>query len=107
MKHGRKEQLSITISQDVADDFYQYIEDNNLMYKNQAIEQLLRKAFLFIEFQAKYEQNKLKLFKKGFDLAADLAIKHSTSKPLKKSIKLHYTALEELLLDFCQQMDIP
>lgn len=107
MKHGRKEQFSVTISQDVADDFYEYIEKNNILYKNQAFEQLLRKAFIFIEFQQKYEENKLKLFKRGFDLAADLGIKHSTSKPLRKNIKLHYTALEDLLLDFCQQMDIP
>ena len=107
MKHGRKEQLSITISQDVADDFYQYKEDNNLLHKNQTAEQLFRKAFLFIEFQEKYEENKLKLFKRGFDLGADLGLKHSTSKLLRKNIKVHYTALEDLLLDFCQQMDIP
>ena len=107
MKHGRKEQFSVTISQDVADDFYKFMESYGLLYKNAAFENLLRKAFLFIEFQAKYEENKLKIFKRGFDLAADLGIQFSESKKLHKSIKVHYTALEELLLDFCQQSDIP
>ncbi len=107
MKHGRKEQLSITINHDVADDFYQYMEDNNFLYKNQAIETLLKKAFLFIKFQEKYDENKLKIFKRGFDLAADIAVSKSTSRPLKKMIKQHYSALEELLSDFCQQSNIP
>ena len=107
MKHGRKEQLSITISHDVADDFYQFMEDGNYLYKNQAFETLLKKGLLFLKFQEKYAENKLKIFKRGFDLAADIGLAKSTSKPLRKEIKLHYTALEDLLLDFCQQMDIP
>ena len=107
MKHGRKEQLSITISHDVADDFYQFMEDGNYLYKNQAIEALLKKAFLFIKFQEKYDENKAKIFKRGFDLAADIGIENSTSKVMRKKIKMHYSALEELLLDFCQQSDIP
>ena len=107
MKHGRKEQLSITISHDVADDFYQFMEDGNYIYKNQAFETLLKKGLLFLKFQEKYGENKLKIFKRGFDLAADIGLAKSTSKPLRKEIKLHYTALEDLLLDFCQQMDIP
>lgn len=107
MKHGRKEQFSVTISQDVADDFYKYMDSNGHLYKNQAFEALMRKAFLFIEFQEKYEENKLKIFKRGFDMAADIAIKNSTHKVMRKQIKMHYSTLEELLLDFCMQLDIP
>lgn len=107
MKHGRKEQFSITISMDVADDFYEYVQNNNNLFKNAAFEQLLRKAFLFIKFQEKYEENKAKIFKRGFGLAADLAIKYSKHKALLRDIKLHYSTLDELLLDFCQQTDIP
>lgn len=107
MQHGRKEQLSITISHEVADDFYQFKEDGNYLYKNQAFEALLKKGLLFLEFQEKYEENKLKIFKRGFDLAADIGVTQSTSKPLKKMIKQHYSALEELLSDFCHEMNIP
>ncbi len=107
MKHGRKEQFAITLNQDVADDFYEYLENNNFLYKNQAMETLLKKAFLFIKFQEKYDENKAKIFKRGFDLAADIAIEHSKHKVMLKNIKQHYSALPELLSDFCQQSDIP
>ena len=40
MKHGRKEQFSITISMEVATEFYAYMEKHNILYKNLAFEQL-------------------------------------------------------------------
>ena len=66
MKHGRKEQLSITISQDVADDFYEFMDKKGFLYKNQAFEALLKKAFLFNEFQESYDENKMKIFKRFY-----------------------------------------
>ena len=107
MKHGRKEQLSITISQEIADDFYDFMEERNFLYKNQAFEALLRRAFLSIEFNKKYEEYKLAIFKRGFDLAADIAIRNSKSKVIKKQINMHYSALPELLSNFSKEMNIP
>ena len=106
VKHGRKEQFSITLELDLADKIHQTKEDMNHLYTNQTFDHLLKKAFLYKELMENYDENQLLLFKYAFGLGADIALM-SKAKPIRKSIKMHYDTLEELLQDAKVNFNIP
>jgi len=106
MKHGRKEQFSVTINQEVATEFYKYMDDNNILYKNLAFEQLIQKGLINGEYIEKHDQLDFLMFKFAYGLAMDTALQHSKSKMLKRQIKLHYETLEDIFLNAKQQFDI-
>ena len=90
MKHGRKEQFSITISMEVATEFYAYMEKHNIIYKNLAFEQLLKNGLNYDAYTEKHNEMDLFMFKYAYGLAMDTALQFSKSKFLKKAIKVHY-----------------
>jgi len=96
VKHGRKEQFSVTISTEVADDFYKYMEKHQILYKNLAFEQLLKNGLNYNDHLQKHSENDLLMFKYAYGLAMDTALQFSKSKQLKKTMKVHYETIEEL-----------
>ncbi len=95
MKHGRKEQFSITIGMDTATEFYKYMEKHDILYKNLAFEQLLKKGLNFDVYTELHDNMDLFLFKYAYGLAMDTALQFSKSKMLKKAVKLHYENVEK------------
>lgn len=107
MKHGRKEQFSITIDTETADKFYKYQEKYNIMYKNMAMEQLLRKAFLSIEHMDTCGDHQYLLFQEASDLLRDLALNLAPkNKTLKKALKVHYETLFETFEEIKKEYNI-
>ncbi len=106
VRHGRKEQFSITLDIDLADKIHAVKEDLNHLYMNQTFDHLIKKAFLYIDLMENYEKNQKVLFKRGFDMAADIA-QFSKHKAIKKALKLHYDTLEELYQDTKNNFNIP
>ena len=98
MKHGRKEQFSITISMEVATEFYAYMEKHNIIYKNLAFEQLLKNGLNYDAYTENHNKMDLFLFKYAYGLAMDTALQFSKSKLLKKAIKVHYENVENEFL---------
>jgi len=96
MKHGRKEQFSITISMDVATAFYKYMEKHNILYKNLAFEQLIKNGLNYNAYLKKHDEIDFFLFKYAYGLAMDTALQFSKSKQLKKMYKVHYETMEDL-----------
>lgn len=99
MKHGRKEQFSITISTELADEIYEYMEKHNILYKNMVFEQIMQKGFAFGKIMDKQPEKERLLFNAGFGSAMDIALQFSKSKLLKKAIKVHYDSVEQHLQD--------
>lgn len=96
MKHGRKEQFSITIDSRTADLFYEYQDKHNILYKNMAFEQLLKKAFLYIEYMESNGDNQFTLFKEATEMVSDLVTQLAPrNKTLKKALKVHYANLPD------------
>lgn len=94
MKHGRKEQFSITINMDMATKFYEYMDKHNILYKNLAFEQLLSKGFNFEHYTEKHDEMDFFLFKYAYGLAMDTALQFSKSVQLKKIAKVHYANMK-------------
>lgn len=90
MKHGRKEQFSVTISMEVATEFYKYMEKHDILYKNLAFEQLLKNGLNYEAYTTNHNKMDFFLFKYAYGLAIDTALQFSKSKLLKKAIKVHY-----------------
>ena len=95
MKHGRKEQFSITISMDTATEFYNYMEKHKILYKNLDFEQLLKNGLNYDAYTENHNKMDFFLFKYAYGLAMDTALQHSKSKILKKAIKVHYENMKD------------
>jgi len=106
MKHGRKEQFSITIGMDMATKFYEYMDKHNILYKNLAFEQLLSKGFNFDQYSEKHDEFDFLLFKYAYGLAMDTALQFSKSKQLKKMYKVHYETMKDLFESAKQSFQI-
>ncbi len=108
MKHGRKEQFSVTIDSKVADKVYSYIEKNDILYKNLAFEQLLNRGFEHIELMERYEKNQYALFLKATQLMMEIASRNAPkNKSLTKYLKLHYDDLWTAFQTAKVSLDIP
>lgn len=108
MKHGRKEQFSITIDNKLADKFYEYMENNKILYKNLAFEQLLKRAFEHIELMEKYEENQWNLYSTATADIQTIVNKHApNNKKLRKMLAMHYKSLKDTFFENKILLDIP
>ncbi len=107
MKHGRKEQFSITIDTETADKFYEYQEKHNILYKNMAMESLLKKAFLHIDYMETNGKNQYALFTEATEQVMNLVDRLAPkNKTLKKAVKLHYETLFSKFEEAKVELDI-
>lgn len=90
VRHGRKEQFSITLELETADIIYTYMDENNIIHKNKAFEYFIHKGE---NAQEKLNQRDEDI-KKMHDWVLTQTVNYVLSTTKNKSLK---SALQKLL----------